>query len=246
MQEILNIPSGVYLFVANQYTNKVLGISDDYNTSTGDTILKVTKIPYVTLLEVTMSSGNKRVAIASAYQVIRISSTDNLENSIADNWIYKENSFRRFTDTTEMLTNSYLRNCGFIKDVFVRKSTSSRITDAYGRLYIKPYGTVSELPNLLNKTVYADSGLCYWATDLRKPLFFRNTDNKFYNADGYIYNIRTSGTFSQKPTVAEYAVKIGFAYFCTDRQTSEGSVNGIVIYHKGDDIWVDALGRVVE
>lgn len=38
---------------------------------------------------------------------------------------------------------------------------------------------------------------------------------------------------------------IGFAYFCTDKQTTEGTTNGIMIYHKGNNVWVDALGRVV-
>lgn len=54
------------------------------------------------------------------------------------------------------------------------------------------------------------------------------------------YNI--SGTFENKPVEP----KVGTSYFCTDRQTSEGAVNGIMIYHKGKNIWVDALGRIVE
>ena len=53
-----------------------------------------------------------------------------------------------------------------------------------------------------------------------------------------------SGTFEQKPTV-EQGVGIGFAYFCTNKQTEEGTTNGIMIYHKGGNVWVDALGRVV-
>lgn len=50
-----------------------------------------------------------------------------------------------------------------------------------------------------------------------------------------------SGTFANKPT----EVDVGYAYFCTDKQTTEGTTNGIMIYHKGDNVWVDALGRVV-
>ena len=49
------------------------------------------------------------------------------------------------------------------------------------------------------------------------------------------------GNYQSKPTNAE----IGSSYFCTDRQTSEGASNGIMIYYKGDNVWVDALGRVV-
>lgn len=54
-----------------------------------------------------------------------------------------------------------------------------------------------------------------------------------------------SGSFANKPTV-EQGIPIGFAYFCTDKQTTEGATNGIMIYHKGNNVWVDALGRVVQ
>lgn len=60
------------------------------------------------------------------------------------------------------------------------------------------------------------------------------TDNKFI--------LIMSGLFADKPV----NVEIGYPYFCTDKQTTEGSTNGIMIYHKGDNIWVDALGRVIE
>lgn len=62
-------------------------------------------------------------------------------------------------------------------------------------------------------------------------------NNLLYREHNYI----KSGTFADKPTKAS----IGFAYFCTDKQTSEGATNGITIYYKGNNIWVDALGRVV-
>ena len=49
--------------------------------------------------------------------------------------------------------------------------------------------------------------------------------------------------FSQKPSKNE--VPEGFAYFCIDKQTTEGQSNGIMIYHKGSNVWVDALGRII-
>ena len=52
---------------------------------------------------------------------------------------------------------------------------------------------------------------------------------------------KKSGLYSEKPINC----KIGYAYFCTNRQTTEGGTNGIMIYHKGNNVWVDALGRVV-
>lgn len=50
------------------------------------------------------------------------------------------------------------------------------------------------------------------------------------------------GIYSDKPLNSS----IGYSYFCTDKQTVEGATNGIIIYHKGNNVWVDALGRVVE
>ena len=52
-----------------------------------------------------------------------------------------------------------------------------------------------------------------------------------------------SGTFNNRPNDSE--CYIGKAYFCTDRQTIEGEENGIMIYYKGDGIWVDSLGRTI-
>lgn len=66
--------------------------------------------------------------------------------------------------------------------------------------------------------------------------------------DGFIFNsrinIKEKGTFSEKP-IESQGITVGFQYFCTDKQTEEGTTNGIMIYHKGGDVWVDALGRVV-
>lgn len=68
--------------------------------------------------------------------------------------------------------------------------------------------------------------------------------NKLYISDNnIIYTTnKGSGTFAEKPNDAP----IGFSYFCTDKQSAEGISNGITIYYKGNNVWVDALGRVVE
>lgn len=58
-------------------------------------------------------------------------------------------------------------------------------------------------------------------------------------------NFKNSGLFSEKPTVLKNDIKIGQKFFATDKQTPEGAVPGIEIIHKGNDVWVDALGRVV-
>ena len=78
---------------------------------------------------------------------------------------------------------------------------------------------------------------------------FRSDAFIYLSADAPNFNVlngsRTSGIFADKPTVAKNNIPIGYKYFCTDRQTTEGATDGIEIIHKGNDVWVDALGRVV-
>lgn len=64
---------------------------------------------------------------------------------------------------------------------------------------------------------------------------------KWIDANGNNLDFKSQGTFSQKPSNPS----TGFSYFCTDKQTTEGSRNGIMIYYAGDGTWVDALGRVI-
>lgn len=62
----------------------------------------------------------------------------------------------------------------------------------------------------------------------------------FIELYGYIV---ISGLFINKPPGSN--IPIGYMYFCTDKQTVEGTLNGIPIFYKGTDIWVDSLGRVI-
>lgn len=82
----------------------------------------------------------------------------------------------------------------------------------------------------------------YYDTDHKCYFSFYN--NAWYKEDYIQESTKRSGTFSQKP-FASTGIPNGFSYFCTDKQTTEGASDGIMIYHKGGDVWVDALGRVV-
>lgn len=55
----------------------------------------------------------------------------------------------------------------------------------------------------------------------------------------------TSGTFDARPTNSVGTLPVGLRYFCTDKLTSEGGSKGIEIIHKGNNVWVDALGRTI-
>lgn len=89
----------------------------------------------------------------------------------------------------------------------------------------------------------ADRNFMYYDWDIR--------NNIWWNGDGWVdsYGISVDakrvGTFEDKPKNTD-GIKEGFAYYCTDKQTTEGARNGIMIYYAGDNTWVDSLGRVVE
>lgn len=76
-----------------------------------------------------------------------------------------------------------------------------------------------------------------------KPIWWNGT--AWVDATGILAGTSTNGTFANKPTVSDNAIPVGFRYFCTDKQTTEGATDGIEIIHKGNDVWVDALGRIV-
>lgn len=77
-----------------------------------------------------------------------------------------------------------------------------------------------------------------------KQYFAKGTSLDLLTHDGISINVKNSGTFAEKPLTD--TIPIGYSYFCIDKQTVEGGSNGMVIYYKGNNVWVDALGRVVE
>lgn len=107
----------------------------------------------------------------------------------------------------------------------------------------------TDIPDMINSQefeVMSESG----TPTICNLIFYENNKLLVGKANGvhiiptYHHSVLTSGAFSTKP--ASSRIPIGFAYFCTDKKTTEGSTNGIMIYHKGDGVWVDALGRVIK
>lgn len=145
------------------------------------------------------------------------------------------------------------------KLVIKKFQSQSYYVDALGSSAdVKYKGVFAERP-IVNSTHYLQENFMYFCTDLASPetgctgipIFYKEkteTSNaKWVDCMGrevttiYPRPYNHSGTFANKPSSAP----IGFSYFCTNKQTSEGSSNGIMIFYKGEDIWVDALGRTV-
>ena len=107
---------------------------------------------------------------------------------------------------------------------------------------------------LINKI---DEPICdYKDTNIILPIsnymYFDFTLNKYIawngkkwtNLDGISLSNKTNGLFSEKPLEKD-GIPVGFTYFSTDKKSLESSEQGLVIYHKGNDIWVDSLGRTI-
>lgn len=88
-----------------------------------------------------------------------------------------------------------------------------------------------------------DVGLLNYRPSLGRIVFRGNLT--FIEYDGVTAGTARSGLFANKPTVESNFIYVGFMYFCVDKSTTEGSVNGIPIFHKGNNVWVDSLGRIV-
>lgn len=135
-----------------------------------------------------------------------------------------------------------------------------------GELYIKvtngegqietldkvPPEKVSEVPaGATSIGVNSATGTSYPDAKIKGAMFFSETRNQpvwwngtaWVTADSSTTSAAKSGAFSDKPDASN--IYVGFPYFCTNKQTAEGATDGIMIYHKGNNVWVDALGRVV-
>ena len=171
----------------------------------------------VNLSVISVTAGNKDVVI--------LSSTVQNKNQIVVRY--------QIPNHVEMYYNLQLRLVLRNQDAYfvLPESYSSVVT-----LKSKTIGQTWERPASPVK------GAMFFDTDLAKPLWYNGS--AWVDSLGIQINIKNKGTFAEKP-LASNGIPNGFAYFCTDKQTAEGAINGIMIYHKGGDVWVDALGRVV-
>ena len=87
------------------------------------------------------------------------------------------------------------------------------------------------------------TGSCLYDHALKKAVYWDADDNIWKDSMGNKAKINSSGIFANKPT--DY-IKVGFPYFCTDKIAVNNNIYGLVLFYKGDNTWVDAMGRVVD
>lgn len=176
------------------------------------------------------------------------------------------NSFIRFPEIADVdLQGPYLSASIIIGQV--RKRESFNILGSHNCLYIGDDGVqlgnyiFDKTYNLgsigftktaqkfnLPRLAYADrpypqvweKGVTIYNIDDKMPLFYDGSE--WRDAIGTPKG-KYSGTFADKPSDSD--IYVGFRYFCTDRQTVEGATDGIEIIYKGDNVWVDTLGRII-
>lgn len=78
---------------------------------------------------------------------------------------------------------------------------------------------------------------------LKKPVYWNAEDKTWYDSIGNNANAIRVGLFVDRPTSF---INIGFPFLCIDKKAVNDNTNGLVIYYRGDNIWIDALGRVVD
>lgn len=180
----------------------------------------------------------------NAFQSISESSGYNIRNQVElGNWseVYysypEKNKFTSigYTDPEDVEIGSQFYNR--TENVF-KIWNGTKWTDAVGNNPLAIHkGTSSERPTGVKE------GYAYYDTSLGKMVYWATTHWK--EEDGVLAGTLRTGVFYNRPNVANHLIYVGFAYFCTDRQTEDGASNGIMIYHKGEDVWVDALGRII-
>jgi hypothetical protein len=139
-----------------------------------------------------------------------------------------------------ILQNSSITNIVICDDFSYCRKADSFATDINYK-NIKPFDTKEDLEEFNMPLI---SAFYYKKVEsVSKRYTFNYSLNGWYDDNGIKDSVKQIGTFEEKPT--KWEVNKGFSYYCTDRKTSEGSRNGIMIYHDGENIWVDALGRII-
>jgi hypothetical protein len=252
------VQSGIYIFKSNflniqlDKLNSKISVAGGNNNFIGGVSVPTSSL-FDNRLKVLINISNNRVCTAE------IAYYDN--NSSSYNYTSRDMKLSDINDNIVKSTNVYLSNVGL---KYYNIIVSNKLTDnsilTFGKNIIAYYNINTIIGinfsnytnnfsiktdwnyNLLPAVENFPDG--YRMTLRENKKMYSSIRNVFYDSNGVKYGTKYSGTFAEKP-IDEQNISIGFAYFCTDKQTSEGSTNGIMIYYKGDNVWVDALGRVV-
>ena len=155
-----------------------------------------------------------------------------------DDQFYWRNSINSYLQSFILPKNTKIKVTGNIND-----NSAISVNTRSPLLFLPIKNGIIECSNEVRKTIETDNECALKCFDTTLKKYFTLKEGTWYDDNGFSEGIKYQGTFAERPYIPG---NVGFAYFCTDRQTTEGATNGIMIYHKGEHIWVDALGRIVQ
>lgn len=181
---------------------------------------------------------------------IETSDVNDADGKLIKSWGMEINNSKIKTDfgviVAGNVNNIIINNCDFSGRFIARSDTDTAFKTIINnsKITLKPGFTLFAKGNVNYSDIYAYlEGVEVDATNENcvVNIICKKCKN-CTSSDGHI--IEEYGTFAKKPT-SGMGIDVGFRYFCTDKQTTEGATDGIEIFHKGNDVWVDALGRIV-
>ena len=210
------------VYTKSEYQYNILGLNTDYDNYTKEEILNPNLEDYT---EITSSAGNS---------VGHLMSNSGINPNLG---MYQDALNKNYG---KYYVDLHRNKIVFIPNDVLISDLTNTLRDAIGNsINARTIGDINQTP-AIDKVI---NGFVYYDTTNNRILFKEN--DKYITSNGLEKTVKWSGTFEEKPNTSQ-GIKNGFSYFCIDRQTTEGATNGIMIYHKGNNIWVDALGRVVE
>lgn len=88
-----------------------------------------------------------------------------------------------------------------------------------------------------------NTGSYLYDHSLKKAIYWDADDKVWKDSMGNKAKVNSYGIFANRPTDS---INVGFPFFCTDKIAMNNNIYGLVIYYKGNNTWVDALGRVID
>ena len=191
------------------------------------------------------------------------------ENVNCDVEVSTSSNATNYSHAFSISPTSTRRNNGHLKIPLYNKQL-----DKYIKIVITFNSRAVQLPYICIPSPYYIENPAFYPTaslpklsEYRKGIRVLNTTigknvtwngTKWIEEDGAVAGVARSGFFADKPDAVD--IYVGFKYFCTDRKVDMDSssptymqiitpvspdTGGMEIIHKGNGVWVDALGRVV-
>lgn len=182
-----------------------------------------------------LRNSKKSISYTESFNFIRLA-RDNWRESLFG--IVQNEEFAKLLPDYSILIND-IQSSSY-KDVLFSSILGNKYGNFYGERKGLPFSKIDSLSDLGFNPLEGES---VYYTNQKKRITYDG--KKWLDSLGNPVDALILGTFADKP-LSSTGIKEGFQYYCTDKQSPESSEPGLMIYHKGSDVWVDSLGRVVD